>query len=150
MKSYDDAGLFITKEVFTMVKVIFIGETKSGKTAAINRLLGRGGHSPYKPTVGVDVHTITNQHGTTVELWDCAGSGSGLGEGYYIGADICVIFSTDPAIWASLAKKIMPEIVVYVYTKMPDLRRFLDSIEINASPAGYVTNEEVTIINVMA
>lgn len=136
-----------------MVKVIFIGDTKSGKTAAVNRLLGRGGHAPYKPTVGADVHTTVNQHGTTVELWDCAGSGSGLGDGYYVGADICVIFSNDPAIWVPLAKKVMPEIIVYIYTTMTDLRRFLNSIEINgggASPVGYVTDEEVTVINVLA
>ena len=133
-----------------MVKVIFIGDAKSGKTAAINRLLGRGGHAPYKPTVGADVHIIVNQQATTVELWDCGGRTSGLGEGYYVGADICVIFGDNPAVWLALAKKVMPEIVVYVYSTMEDLRRFIDSIEIDASPVGYVTDSEVTVINVMA
>jgi len=133
-----------------MVKVIFIGEAKSGKTTAVNRLLGLGSHGPYKATVGADVHAFVNKHETTVELWDCSGSKRGLGEGYYVGADICVIFSSDPAIWASIAKKVMPEIVVYVFTTMADLRRFLDSIEIGAAPVGYVTDEEVTVINVLA
>lgn len=133
-----------------MVKVIFIGDAKSGKTAAINRLLGRGGHAPYKPTVGADVHTIVNQQATTVELWDCGGRCSGLGEGYYVGADICVIFGDNPAVWLCLAKKVMPEIVVYVYSTIADLRRFIDSIEIDASPVGYVTDSEVTVINVLA
>ena len=130
-----------------MVKVVFIGEAKSGKTTAVNRLLGIGCHGPYKPTVGAVVHKFVNKYETVVELWDCSG---GLGEGYYVGADICVIFSDGPATWASLAKKVMPEIIVYVFTTMADLRRFLDSIEIGASPVGYVTDEEVTVINVMA
>lgn len=138
-----------------MVKVIFIGEAKSGKSAAMNKLLGRGSHAPYKPTVGAEVHTIVNKHETTVDMWDCGCccccSSSNLGDAYYIGADICVIFGNEPAIWASMAKKVMPEIVVYVYTTMSDLRRFINSIEIVGgctSPVGYVTDEEVTVINV--
>jgi GTPase SAR1 family protein len=134
-----------------MVKVLFVGSARSGKTTALNRLLGRGNHGPYKPTNGAEITSFVNKNGVYIDVWDCGGAKghTGLADGYYVGADICVLFGDNKADLARDVMRVTDDVVVYPFHNIVELRRFMDAIaEESKSPVGYVTDEEVTIINV--
>lgn len=82
----------------TQKKLVVIGDQGVGKTQLINKLLGKSTKNIYVPTLGVECDKF--QHETLnydYVIWDCAGYGKyqGLKDGYYIGADICLIVTND-------------------------------------------------------
>lgn len=97
-------------------KVIFVGNSGSGKSTIVNILSGnlptqvpdegaRLNARLYKhiPTLGVEVHPIRNSTNTHVyKVWDCAGKEQfgGLREGYYTGATKVLIFDGGEELWA--------------------------------------------------
>jgi len=136
-----------------MVKVLFVGSARSGKTTALNRLVGRGNHGPYKPTNGAEITSFVNKNGASIDVWDCGGAEGymGLADGYYVGADICVLFGENKGATARDVMRVNDDIVIYAFHNIADLRRFMDAIaEDSKSPVGYVTNDDVTVINVLA
>lgn len=76
-------------------KIVFVGDTKMGKTTYAYRLLGAEVPDEMFPTLGVEVHQI-KRHGIIYNVWDCAGNPRfmGLSDGYYIQADGAIIFAT--------------------------------------------------------
>ena len=86
------------------IKVIFVGNSKSGKTTIVEAL-NQTINNQWLPidvnlipisttTLGVDVAIFNSQTGLNYKIWDCAGDirYGGLREGYYIGATIACIF----------------------------------------------------------
>lgn len=75
---------------FVRGKIILVGEEKAGKTSWVRRILNDTYNEDYNYTQGVE--TFRRDDG--LYLWDTAGKESvkGLGDGYYIGAEIAVIF----------------------------------------------------------
>jgi len=134
------------------VKIVFVGDAESGKTRSCSRLLGssKGAHAPYKPTVGAEVHQFTNPLGVDIEIWDCAGDKRflGLNENYYINADICVIFGPNQYNWARKVQTISDNVIIYPFNTLSNLKNLVDSI-VDGSPKGHVTDEEITVINVL-
>lgn len=70
-------------------KVILVGDGETGKTSFMNYLLGNDIPEEYEPTRGAVKYTIKN-----IDFWDIAGQEKygGLRDGYFIGADLCLMF----------------------------------------------------------
>ena len=132
----------------TPLKVVFVGEVRSGKTRACAQLFKKGfcNHEPYSPTIGAYTYDYTNINGTQMYIWDC---GSGCDSSYFIDADICVIFGTNQFDYFKLVKKVSPDVIMYSYYDMKSLNTFIQSIT-NLGPVGNISDSEFTVINVMA
>ena len=81
-------------------KIVLVGPAQSGKSAFVER--HRTGDFPHKyvPTLGVDVYTLTFKTTggpVTFSVWDCAGDPKygGFRDGYYVGADGAIVFTSD-------------------------------------------------------
>lgn len=100
-------------------KVVLLGNSQSGKTKALKELLGTStANNVYKPTLGVAPHTA-RIGGKQYSIWDTAGQDryGGLRDGYYVQADIVVIFTggnpnlsthKTPVQWGIDAKRVSP------------------------------------------
>lgn len=91
----------------TPLKIIIVGDSRVGKTSFVNIFTNKKFTYEHKPTVGVEINTISfksSASGTQsvfngkdgfvkLELWDCAGDKNmkGLDDGYYIGAHGAII-----------------------------------------------------------
>jgi len=111
------------------MKVLFIGNTRTGKTNTVNRLKGLK-NVPHRSTVGAEVYTYTNANGTEVSIWDCAGKEENLGlrDGYFIGADLAVVFGEDIGDWYRDASRTSDKIQVILNPGFIGLRRLLNSL----------------------
>jgi GTP-binding nuclear protein Ran len=111
------------------MKVLFIGNTRTGKTNTVNRLKGLK-NVPHRPTVGADVYTYINKNGTEVSIWDCAGKEelTGLRDGYFIGADVAVIFGEDITDWYRDVSRASDKMQVILNPGFVSLRRLLNSL----------------------
>lgn len=77
-------------------KIVVIGESASGKTTYLTRLLTGEFLTTHQPTLGVQVdpYRINTTRGRAcMNFWDCAGADqyASLGPGYYHGADGALI-----------------------------------------------------------
>lgn len=83
------------------LKVMLLGGGSTGKTSWINTLKGESKQwaHMHARTMGVEVYPIyfslSNGQVAYITIWDCgSGNFSGLGEGYYHGADGALVFRT--------------------------------------------------------
>ena len=78
----------------TNKKVIFIGNACTGKSKMVCYLTNAEYYS-YSATFGAEVDPYVSPNGNKYNIWDCAGNQKygGLKEGYYLGADIAIIFT---------------------------------------------------------
>jgi GTPase SAR1 family protein len=136
------------------IKVVFVGNARSGKTRACSKLLcsSKGAMTPYIPTYGAEVYQYTNEYGTEFDIWDCAGDKerSGLRDGYFVGADICVVFGHNQYEWVRDVQRVSEDVITYVYAGPIQLKLMLESIADDRSPKGHVTDAEITVINVLS
>jgi len=111
------------------MKVLFIGKAKSGKTRTIQSLLSTKKSRVYEPTNGVHVYTYNTPSGKELSIWDTAGDDRyiGLGEAYYINADICINFSNSKELNEAVTR-ITPSAKIFDYKKIKNLREFLNQI----------------------
>ncbi len=77
-------------------KVVLVGDGGCGKTTLLKRHLSGQFEAKYIPTLGVEVHPLrfnTNYGQMIINVWDCAGQEKfrGLGDGYYVGAQGCIV-----------------------------------------------------------
>jgi GTPase SAR1 family protein len=111
-------------------KVIFVGKSRIGKTHTVERLLNYLPDSNphyYTPTKGVNTYTYKNKNGKEFHIWDI-GSDSryeGLGEAYYIGAELCVTFG-NRKLTERKVKKIVTEVKFHHYRSLTKLQDLLD------------------------
>ena len=63
-------------------KIILVGDSGVGKTRFVHTLLGI--QDNITPTIGANVYAE--------KIWDISGNNTGLIDGYFIGADMCIIF----------------------------------------------------------
>ena len=56
-----------------IVRIVFLGKEKVGKTSFIQRILGERIDDQYVPTIGLDFR-IYSIEDTKVQMWDCAGN----------------------------------------------------------------------------
>lgn len=111
-------------------KVIFVGNAGTGKTYVARALEGNSSteSTNYFPTCSVEVFPYHGKSGIIYNIWDCAGQQhySGLKDGYYIGADIAIIFTggledRNPDLfgnqpykeWEKRVKRVMPHVTIY-------------------------------------
>lgn len=78
-------------------KVVFVGDSGTGKTTFLLRHLNGGFREGRIPTIGVDVLSLefnTNYGHLVFNCWDCGGlpENIGLQGAYYAMADACVVF----------------------------------------------------------
>jgi GTPase SAR1 family protein len=87
--------------VGSTLKIVLIGDGGVGKTSYISRL--QNTHcdkfmQKYIKTLGVNVEPVRlPEFPYTFNFWDCAGDPqyTGLGDGYYVQADACIIMYTE-------------------------------------------------------
>lgn len=136
------------------IKVVFVGNAKSGKSRAVSKLLGsnKGAMTPYAPTYGAVVHNYTNAYGSNFDIWDCGGNRelSGLRDGYFVGTDICVVFGHNQHEWVRDVQRVSENVITYVFNTNAQLKQMFESIADDRSPKGHVTDEEITVINVLS
>lgn len=118
-------------------KVVLVGSVGAGKTSWLRRLRDGIFLADYTPTKGADVYSETlnlnNKTSISLSIWDTAGDGSGMGEGYIVGADAVVLFMSPKQspntrnnyynYWTSLIRQIRGNIPVIVVTTMSDVSR---------------------------
>ncbi len=126
------------------LKVVFVGDSKSGKTRACQKLIGFGNHQPYTATDGVQNYRYVTRSGTMIDIWDCGGDLRGLGDCYYINADICVVFGQNQAPWVRNVQRINETAVIYPFHSMRDLAYFFDAIDSTAPIDKQVTDQNMT------
>lgn len=87
-------------------KIVFMGNSESGKTSIAHRLIPPGGmylvmgpssldkHGKLQPTIGVEVTQFCAPSGQVYNIWDTAGlkKFEGLGPAYGIEADLILLF----------------------------------------------------------
>lgn len=109
-------------------KICLIGKASVGKSTYLNRLLNGHFTSNYDATLGVDVHPLrfqTNYGPICFNVWDTAGQEkfSGLGDGYYIGANAAIFmfdvtskftFTSIPGLFTNFDRMIenVPRVIV--------------------------------------
>lgn len=101
------------------LKVVIIGEGGSGKTTLCKRILGISFDPIYEATLGAEVHTYEVSD-VRWYMWDIAGQSKygGLRDGYYIGADLCIIVTDNRKIsrvanfWCNDFQRICPGVPV--------------------------------------
>jgi len=113
----------------TKMKILLVGEFRSGKTRAFNRLLGKPISKDYEPTKGAEVGFYKNAKGTEVNVWDIAGNDTypGLRDGYFIGADICFVFGRDVS-WIRDLERTVPDAKIYIYRGFGDFKQTIESL----------------------
>jgi GTP-binding nuclear protein Ran len=96
-------------------KIVLIGDYMSGKTKWINEILGTSKSTTYVPTLGVDVFPVPMED-YIFDIWDTAGQEQygGLKEGYYIGAQIGVVFGENTEPWIENFKKYCPNAFIII------------------------------------
>jgi GTPase SAR1 family protein len=131
------------------LKVLFVGDSKSGKTQTCKNLLYFDTHGPYKPTYGTEIYKYITKNNIEINIWDCAGDNNykGLGDAYYINADICVVFGNNKEQWIRNVKLFEDKVIIYPFSGIKDLRNFFDSID-NGKPVGHVSDDNITVINI--
>lgn len=129
------------------LKVVFVGDSQSGKTRACQNLLCFGSHAPYKPTHGADIYKYITKKGLELTIWDCAGNHGSLGDAYYINADICVVFGHNQTPWVQNVKLLSDKVIIHPFRGLKELIAFFDSIQ-NGKPEGHVTDDEITVLDV--
>lgn len=77
-------------------KIVIVGTEETGKTSYIYKFINNKFNEKYEPTLGADVYIIKfkTTYGTIIlNCWDTAGKEDmgGLSDGYYIGADGCIL-----------------------------------------------------------
>jgi GTPase SAR1 family protein len=107
------------------MKVLLVGEFRSGKTQVFNKLLGLEKVKKYVPTKGANVGLYKN----STEIWDIAGHPDyqGLRDGYFIGADICFVFGDDLS-WVRDLARTVPDAKIYLYNGFYDFKTKIDSL----------------------
>jgi GTP-binding nuclear protein Ran len=111
------------------MKVVLVGEFRSGKTRAFNRLLKIVAINSYEPTRGANVGQYKNANGTVIDVWDIAGNEKypGLREGYFIGANVCFVFGSEPT-WIRDFIRTVPDASIYLYTSFGDFKLLMDKL----------------------
>jgi len=78
-------------------KLVFVGDSRSGKTCLLKKLLTGTFCCNHAPTDGVDVHTYETQDGERLvrfTVWDTGGASdfTGMRDGYYLNGDLFAFF----------------------------------------------------------
>jgi small GTP-binding protein len=115
-------------------KVIFVGKQRTGKTRTVEQLLSPSLETTYEPThrytptQSVHISTYKNKNGKEFNIWDIAGDMryEGLGEAYYIGAELCVTFGNKKSAERKV-KNIVPDIKIHNYSNLTKLKELLDN-----------------------
>jgi GTPase SAR1 family protein len=114
-------------------KVIFVGKQRTGKTRAVTSLINKTENNDihthiYTPTQSVHISTYKNKSGKEFYIWDTAGDRryEGLGEAYYIGAELCITFGNKKAA-EQRVKNIIPDIKIHHYSSLTKLEEILDN-----------------------
>ena len=114
-------------------KVIFVGQPRTGKTYTVKKLLNDTQENTnnshlYTPTKSVDIFIYKNKNGKEFVIWDTAGDRryEGLGEAYYIGAELCVTFG-NKNVAERRVKRIIPDIKTHHYKYLSSLKELLDN-----------------------
>ena len=108
-------------------KLVIIGDTNTGKTTWVQRLV-TGNFIPDCPyTIGVEAHPVRINDEIVINIWDCAGKDKffGLAGGYFINSDAAIIFvdSNNPNItkWVDLYKSVCPDRPYVVVASKSDI-----------------------------
>jgi len=107
-------------------KIILVGDGGVGKTVLVSRLIGQDFDKKYIATIGVWKATYKN-----LNILDCAGQEkfSGLGDGYYIGADYAIVmfdisnrtsFRNIPR-WINKIRHVVPNIKIILVGNKSDI-----------------------------
>jgi len=94
----------VNQEIYTQIRVCFIGAENIGKTTFIRRIAGHDIDTEYFPTIGADIqHVYLHNCKIRLQLWDLAGSErfSRVIDPYIYGCDI-VCFCFDCCNYESL------------------------------------------------
>ena len=130
------------------LKIVLIGDEKSGKTTFLKRFLTGDFEKEHKRTMGVEIHPLlvkTNIGETVLNVWD-TGSGDfkGLGEGYWNGATgFLVFFDINDKKGFENSLKHLEELKSHFEEKMPHVVLCANKVDIQ----GANSNIEETLLS---
>lgn len=110
-------------------KVLLVGNGGSGKTTFITAAISGQFVRKYIPTVSVTVSSLTTES-HVLNFWDTAGQEKFgfLREGYYIGADVVMIFISQDSpynnvqSWYKEVRRVCPHVPVMLVRSKSDLK----------------------------
>jgi GTPase SAR1 family protein len=109
------------------MKVLFVGESKSGKSTVLGELAGiLSTDLTRKPTQGCHVVKCTLA-GKTFDVWDVSGDSKYVPfrSMYYANTDVCVIFGDNSQTWKQDVLATCPGAACHVFTTVDTLKEFL-------------------------
>jgi hypothetical protein len=112
----------------SIIKVVFAGESGSGKSRALSKLVGKDSDE-HAPTIGVNYDFYVNAKGHKLQIWDTAGQERfrTITAAYYKGVDHCILFSGHYLTQNDL-DLFQPETCFKRFTTQEALKAYLDSL----------------------
>jgi signal recognition particle receptor subunit beta len=111
-------------------KIIFVGDTCTGKTTAYNLLLNKINNDNNKTTIGMNVGVLRNYTGKIFHVYDFGGNNKYniINNKYFHNIYICVLFDDKKNEWRDLIKLYSPNCIFYDFLTFEYLKEFIDSI----------------------
>ena len=109
-------------------KIIFVGDTCTGKTTAYNLLLNKP--SNISPTIGVNVGVLRNYTGKIFHVYDFSGNNKYnlINNKYFHNINICILFYDKKNEWRDLIKLYSPDCIFYDFLTFEYLKEFIDTL----------------------
>lgn len=109
------------------MKVVFVGNTGTGKSSVLRELAGiPTTERTNRPTQGC--HLVKcNVNGNELEVWDVSGDSkyAPFRAAYFANTDVCVVFGNESS-WKQEVLSVSPGARVYNFTTTEELKTFLE------------------------
>jgi signal recognition particle receptor subunit beta len=110
-------------------KIIFVGDSCTGKTTAYNLLLKKNNNDNNKTTIGMNMDVLRNYAGKIFHIYDFGGHNkyNAIYSYYFKNIDICVLFDDKKNEWRDLIKLYSPNCIFYDFLTFEYLKEFIDT-----------------------
>jgi hypothetical protein len=109
-------------------KIIFVGDSCTGKTTAYNLLLNLKFNN--QPTLSMNVNPLRNYKGKIFNVFDFSGNikYNIINNKYFHNVDICILFDDKKDEWRNQIKLYSSNCYFYDFLTFENLKEFIDSL----------------------
>jgi len=109
-------------------KIIFVGDSCTGKTTKASLLLNK--LNVGSSTIGVNVNVFRNYQGRVFHIYDFSGHNKYniINSKYFNNTNICILFDDKKNEWRDLVKIYSPNCLFYDFLTFEYLKEFIDTL----------------------